>query len=329
MTFYAGSTYGRAAHATGNQLKGIPPCDGSTTNLELMGLNSALASAAVPGPLPPCCTGVSLVPLAVTTSGLSYCFTGSGGPLFREEMGSVIPVDQDSMGGAVLQVQNCFLLSVLRCLPALATLPSTCALSDRCAVLAPLVVELKNQLVPVANEIARERGRSNADFSVGPADEELLLAWCLLFGPIVCVSGNMRGGGCIATHFSHADHPASVQFPLATVFHDDRVEQGVSVSHYQALVLRSFVYSAPSGPALPGTPPIHAPPTSTSVPTRQVNDTFGALILEIAKSALPLQVLAPQHTWVDAQTAAWVAALDTLSRRIGPALQGDDDANLG
>ena len=105
------------------------------------------------------------MPLAVTTSGLSYCFTGSGGPLFREEMGSVIPVDQDSMGGAVLQGQNCFLLSVLRCLPiglhALATLPSTCALSDRCAVLAPLVVELKNQLVPVANEIARERGRSN------------------------------------------------------------------------------------------------------------------------------------------------------------------------
>ena len=139
LTFYADSTYGRAAHATGNQLKGIPPCDGSTTNLELMGLNSALASAAVPGPLPPCCTGVSLVPLAVTTSGLSYCFTGSGGPLFREEMGSVIPVDQGSMGGAVLQGQNCFLLSVLRCLPiglrALATLPSTCALSDRYVLL--------------------------------------------------------------------------------------------------------------------------------------------------------------------------------------------------
>ena len=83
----------------------------------------------------------------------------------------------------------------------------------------PLVVELKNQLVPVANEIARMRGRSNADFSAGPADEELLLAWCLLFGPIVFVSGNMRGGGCIATHFSHADYPASVQFPLVTVFH--------------------------------------------------------------------------------------------------------------
>ncbi len=58
-------------------------------------------------------------------------------------------------------------------------------------------------------------------------------------------------------------------------------------------------------------------------------NTFGALILEIAKSALPLQILVPQHTWVDAQTAAWVAAPDALSRRIGPALQRDDDAKVG
>ena len=49
---------------------------------------------------------ISLVSLAVTTLGLSYCFTGSGGPLFREEMGSLISVDRDSKGGAVLQGQN-------------------------------------------------------------------------------------------------------------------------------------------------------------------------------------------------------------------------------
>jgi hypothetical protein len=40
--------------------------------------------------------------------------------------------------------------------------------------LAPLVVDLKYQLVPVANEIAREGGRSNIDFSVGPAK------WCYI-----------------------------------------------------------------------------------------------------------------------------------------------------
>jgi len=79
--------------------------------------------------------------------------------LFREEMGSVILVDRDSKAGSVLQAQKCFLHSVLRCLPiglrALATLPSTCTFLDLCIVLAPLVVELKNQLVPLANETAR------------------------------------------------------------------------------------------------------------------------------------------------------------------------------
>jgi hypothetical protein len=81
-----------------------------------------------------------------------------------------------------------------------------------------------------------------------------------------------------------------------------------------------------SGPACPGAPPNHGP-TSASAPMRQVNDTFRALILEIAKSALPLQVLEPQHTWVDDQTALWVA-LDALSLRIGSALQEDDDAKV-
>ena len=47
---------------------------------------------------------------------------------------------------------------------------------------------------------------------------------------------------------------------IVTVFHDERVEQGFSVTHYQVLVMRSSGDSAPSGPALPGAPPRLQPP---------------------------------------------------------------------
>ena len=76
---------------------------------------------------------------------------------------------------------------------------------------------LKNSIVPVANEIAHQQGRSH-DFVDGPADVEMLLAWCISFSPITCFSA--AGHRLLATRFSHPNRPATPECPEVFVFSD-------------------------------------------------------------------------------------------------------------
>ena len=228
--------------------------------------------------------------------------------MVREEMGSVIEIKGQSHG------QNCLLLSALRSLPeglrAVAALDPHLAPADSSRRLGALRAALsrvawarKSVLVPVANLVAEQQGRAH-DFSVGPADVEMLLAWCLSFCPItslaVAAHGQLR-----AVRYSHPSRPATPENPEVFVFCDMRTEPQPDgsvrdCSHFQALVP-----VGPRGPPAPSSGP-RAGPAGVTCPQRQVDEATCALASEIARSARPLHVLAPPSTWARPQTDAWV-----------------------